>query len=71
MIVPAPVPVKMVDLAGEYLDFLRICVIATDLAKVEPVVKRAQARGSRGFDSTGQVASLQARCSGRRGETAY
>lgn len=44
VIVPALVPLDTVDLAGDYLNFLRICVIATDIAKVAPVIKRAQSK---------------------------
>jgi 4-hydroxy 2-oxovalerate aldolase len=46
VIVPALVPIETVDLAGDYLDFLRICVIATELEKVAaPFVERAQSKG--------------------------
>lgn len=45
VIVPALVPLETVDLAADHLDFLRICVIATELEKVAPYVKRAQSKG--------------------------
>jgi 4-hydroxy 2-oxovalerate aldolase len=45
VIVPAVAPIEKVDLAGDYLDFLRMCVIATELEIVAPFVERAQARG--------------------------
>ncbi|WP_204081158.1 4-hydroxy-2-oxovalerate aldolase [Mycobacterium riyadhense] len=45
VIVPALVPIASVDLAGDYLDFLRMCVIATEFEKVVPFVERAQAKG--------------------------
>jgi 4-hydroxy 2-oxovalerate aldolase len=45
VIVPALAPIESVDLAGDYLDFLRMCVIATELEKVVPFVERAQSKG--------------------------
>lgn len=45
VIVPALAPIETVDLAGDYLDFLRMCVIATELEIVAPFVERAQSRG--------------------------
>ncbi|SOJ57416.1 4-hydroxy-2-oxovalerate aldolase [Mycobacterium simulans] len=45
VIVPALAPIASVDLAGDYLDFLRMCAIATEFEKVVPFVERAQAKG--------------------------
>lgn len=45
VIVPALAPIESVDLAGDYLDFLRMCVIATEFEKVTPFVERAQSKG--------------------------
>ena len=45
VIVPALVPIETVDLAGDYLDFLRMCVIASELEIVAPFVERAQSKG--------------------------
>ena len=45
VIVPALAPIESVDLAGDYLDFLRMCVIATELEIVAPFVERAHAKG--------------------------
>jgi 4-hydroxy 2-oxovalerate aldolase len=45
VIVPALAPIETVDLAGDYLDFLRMCVIATEFEKVTPFVERAQSKG--------------------------
>jgi len=45
VIVPALAPIESVDLAGDYLDFLRMCVIATEIEKVVPFVERAQSKG--------------------------
>ncbi|ORC01824.1 4-hyroxy-2-oxovalerate aldolase [Mycobacterium persicum] len=45
VIVPALAPVEAVDLAGDYLDFLRMCVIATELDSFAPFIERAQSRG--------------------------
>ncbi len=45
VIVPALAPIDTVDLAGDYLDFLRMCVIAPEFEKVIPFVKRAQSKG--------------------------
>jgi 4-hydroxy 2-oxovalerate aldolase len=45
VIVPALAPIETVDLAGDYLDFLRMCVIATEFEKVVPFVERARSKG--------------------------
>lgn len=45
VMVPALAPVELIDLAGDYLDFLRMCVIATELDDYAPYVRRAQAKG--------------------------
>lgn len=45
VIVPALARIETVDLAGDYLDFLRICVIATEFELVMPFVERAQSKG--------------------------
>ena len=45
VIVPALAPIETVDLAGDYLDFLRMCVIATELEIVAPFVERAHSKG--------------------------
>jgi 4-hydroxy 2-oxovalerate aldolase len=45
VIVPALAPIEKVDLAADYLDFLRMCVIATELETVTPFVERAQSKG--------------------------
>ncbi|MDT5224230.1 MAG: 4-hydroxy 2-oxovalerate aldolase [Mycobacterium sp.] len=45
VLVPALAPIELVDLAGDYLDFLRMCVIATELENYAPFVQRAQAKG--------------------------
>jgi 4-hydroxy 2-oxovalerate aldolase len=45
VIVPALAPIETVDLAGGYLDFLRMCVIAGELEKVAPFVERAHSHG--------------------------
>ncbi len=45
VIVPALAPIETVDLAGAYLDFLRMCVIATELEIVAPFVERAHSKG--------------------------
>ena len=60
VIVPALAPIDTVDLAGDYLDFLRMCVIANEFEKVIPFVERAQSKGSRGIDSARQVSSFRA-----------
>lgn len=44
-IVPALAPIEKVDLAADYLDFLRMCVIATELETVAPLVERAHSKG--------------------------
>ncbi|CAM4442932.1 4-hydroxy-2-oxovalerate aldolase [Mycobacterium basiliense] len=38
-------PIETVDLAADYLDFLRICALATEFEKVVPFVERAQSKG--------------------------
>ncbi|MFZ1175480.1 MAG: 4-hydroxy-2-oxovalerate aldolase [Mycobacterium sp.] len=45
VIVPALAPIETVDLAADYLDFLRMCVIATELEIVAPFVEQAQSQG--------------------------
>jgi 4-hydroxy 2-oxovalerate aldolase len=45
VIVPALAPIETVNLAGGYLDFLRMCVIATELETVAPFVERAHSHG--------------------------
>ena len=45
VIVPALAPIETVDLAADYLDFLRMCVIATEFDTVLPFVERARAGG--------------------------
>ncbi|MHA7650357.1 4-hydroxy-2-oxovalerate aldolase [Mycobacterium sp. ML4] len=45
VIVPALAPIERVDLAADYLDFLRMCVIATELENYAPFVRRAQSKG--------------------------
>ena len=45
VIVPAVAPIEKVDLAADYPDFLRMCVIATELETVAPFVERAQSKG--------------------------
>lgn len=44
VIVPALAPIQTVDLAGDYLDFLRMCVLANEFEKVIPFVQRAQSK---------------------------
>lgn len=45
VLVPALAPIETVDLAGDYLDFLRMCVMATELENFAPFIERAQSRG--------------------------
>jgi 4-hydroxy 2-oxovalerate aldolase len=45
VIVPAVAPIDKVDLAADYLDFLRMCVIANEIETVAPFVERAQSKG--------------------------
>jgi 4-hydroxy 2-oxovalerate aldolase len=45
VIIPALAPIEKVDLAADYLDFLRMGVIATDLDIVTPFVERARSKG--------------------------
>lgn len=45
VIVPALAPIESVDVAADYLDFLRMCVIATEFEKAVPFVERARSRG--------------------------
>ncbi|OBF87931.1 4-hyroxy-2-oxovalerate aldolase [Mycobacterium sp. 852002-51163_SCH5372311] len=45
VIVPALAPIETVDLAGDHLDFLRMCVLADEFDNVTPFVERARAKG--------------------------
>jgi 4-hydroxy 2-oxovalerate aldolase len=45
VIVPALAPIEKVDLAGDYLDFLRMCVIANEIDIATPFIERAQSKG--------------------------
>jgi 4-hydroxy 2-oxovalerate aldolase len=68
VIVPALAPIETVDLAGEYLDFLRMYVIASELEIVTPFVERAQSKGLE-VHSAGQISSVRAGCAGPCCET--